>query len=322
MRRTAVWTIAPALLVAAVVTASPSSAHLPTAKTVGSVTTITATQSGTAELVLDDDATLSPRAERNPDVHIAGSGRLVAFELTRRDGGGDILSGARLPRFAGGGTVVGGSTTPPGSCTAWPSNDAALQENCTDPSPKAITLHEGYYHLVVVTDGAPVRITLTLHGLQTARSMVRLQSSLRSLEATLPERESIGSSTLTYGTDVNFAGASQTFSIVAARLHAAAPVLASSICSRSDSGAPPPYAFSAACPNGDDSGVSWRISGVPEAQGGVVFVGSPTGSSSPDGLGGSFTDNDGPRYLGGLGVWIAGDTLTSFGGYSSDIAAH
>ena len=318
MRRTALWMIAPALLVATAVTAVPSSAHLTTAEPARAVTTITATHSGSAEIVLYDDATLSMRATHNPDVHITGAGRLVAIELTRQDGGGDNLTAVRMPRFAGGETVVAGSTTPPETCTDWPSSDADLRTTCSNHA-KAITLHEGYYHLVVLTDGAPVHVVLTMHGLQHGRSSVSLQKTLRSLEATLPERESIGASTITYGADVSFANATQAFSIVAARLHTNSPATGGSLCVRSDTTAPPPYAFSPACPGGSSSGMFYETSGPAAQDGavGVVAVGVPGSSTAPNGLGGSFMDSSGPTYVGGVGVWLAGDQLDYFGGFSS-----
>src|SRR3954469_9032793 len=61
--------------------AVPSSAHLVAAEPLGAVTTITATTSGTASLVLYDDATVSTAATHNPDVTIAGKGRLIGFDL-------------------------------------------------------------------------------------------------------------------------------------------------------------------------------------------------------------------------------------------------
>jgi len=211
---------------------------------------------------------------------------------------------------------VGGSVTPQGSCTN--RDPLGIQSSCTSPSPKAILLHEGYYHLVVLTDGSPITITLRLHGEQQRRAGVHLQTSIRSAEASLPERESMGSSTVTFGGSTPFAAATQTFMLVGARLHAGAALLAASSCSRSDTGAPPPYAYSAACPGGASSSYAWHLGGaVPAArEGGVAVIGLPgTALGDTTGLGGSFTDSDGPTYVGGLGVWLAGDELTFFGGF-------
>lgn len=316
MRRPVVSAAAAAMVAGAVAVAVPSSAHLVAAQAAGQVTTITVGHSGTAEIVLYDDATLSPAAVHNPDVQITGAGRLVGFELSRTDDDGDFVSAVRMPSFAGGQVQVAGSTTPAMTCTPWPNATVDLSDTCTQPHTKAITLHEGYYHLVALADGSQLTITLHLHGEEQRRAQVHLQTSVRSLEATLPERESMGSSTVTYGADVPFAGATQVVDVVAAKLHPTATVLADSLCVRSDTGAPPPYAFSPACPGGSSSGMSYRLANSEAGGGGIVFVGVPGSTNDPNGLGGSFTDSDGPTYLGGLGLWLAGADLTYLGGFS------
>jgi hypothetical protein len=316
MRRPVVSAAAATMLAGAVALAVPSSARLVLPQAAGLVTTVTVGHSGTADLVLYDDATLSPAVLHNPDVQISGSGRLVGFELSRTDGDGDFLAAVRMPSFAGGQVQVGGSTTPAVRCTPWPNATVDLSQTCTHPHTTAITLHEGYYHLVALADGAPLTITLHLHGQAQRSARVHLQSSFRSVEALLPERESMGSSTVTYGTDVAFAGATQVFDVVAATLHPKATVLADSLCVRSDSGAPPPYAFSPACPGGSSSGMSYRLADSQAGGGGIVFVGVPGSTHDPNGLGGSFTDSDGPTYLGGLGVWLSGTQLSFLGGFA------
>jgi hypothetical protein len=314
-RRSVVLTVLPAVVISGFALATTSSARLVTAEPVGAVTTIRAAHSGSAELVLYDDATISPRVTGNPDVKITGRGLLLGFELRRADGGSDNVSGVRMPAFAGGGVRVSGSFTPQSTCTS--SDPLGVQSSCTYPNPTAIVLHEGYYHLVALTDGAPITITLRLHGESQRRAAVHIQHSLRTLEASLPERESMGSSTVTFGADVPFAAATQAFMVVGARLHPAATVLASSTCTRSDTAAPPPYAFSPACPGGRSAGLSYQIgSALPVGrQGGIAWFGVPSPSGSTNGLGGSLVDSDGPTYVGGVGVWIAGDELQSLGGW-------
>src|SRR3954469_8111108 len=117
-RRAVVVTVLPAVLISGFALATSSSARLVTAAPAGAVTTIRTTNSGSAELVLYDDATLSPRQTGNPDVSITGGGRLIAFSLRRADGGDDILSGARLPSFFNHAVSVGGSVTPQATCTS------------------------------------------------------------------------------------------------------------------------------------------------------------------------------------------------------------
>jgi len=45
------------------------------------------------------------------------------------------------------------------------------------------------------------------------------------------------------------------------------------------------------------------------AEGVGVWAGSLTPSGTPNGIGGSFTDSDGPAYLGGVAVWTDRDDL-------------
>jgi hypothetical protein len=310
-----------ALLAAAVASAGvgvalPSSAHLNAAEPLAALTTITATTSGTANLVLYDDATLSPKLTHNPDLTISGSGRVVAFRLTRTDAAGDTLYAVRLPKFAGGLTYVSGSSgAPPTRCTQ--STNPLQGQTCTSaPAPHAITLHEGYYHLAVLTDGAPLRVTLRLHGLPHRRAAVRVQTKVRTAEADLPQQESIGSSTITYGAQTTFTGAVNAAMLVRAKLHSDAALLAASVCARQDSGAAPPYAFSPACPGGANRGVSWTSNnGVRQEFGGIGglsvydLAGQPV---HPTGLGGSYVDTDGPAYLGGVGVWTWSNDLDLF----------
>lgn len=316
-----------ALTCATVATAAavPSSARLVRAEPLGAVTTITATTSGTASLVLYDDATISSSMERNPDVTIAGKGRVVGFDLTSNSGtSGDSLdefTAVRLPSFAAGKTLVTGVTNRPqqctnypndtvpvkqecGGCTYSPNSQVPVQENCPYVEPKFFTLHEGYYQLSVLTDGAPVRITIRLHGVGKSHAKVALQSTFRSMETTMAAHESIGSSTITYGGSASFPKVAQILTIVGVKFHPDATLLADSLCWRSDSGAPPPYAFSPACPGGNMQGFAYRVGTPLGGVGGVgVFAGQIVPSGTPNGIGGSFVDSDGPAFAGGVAVW-------------------
>jgi len=317
--------------------AAPSSARLVTAEPLAAVTTVTATTSGTANVVLYDDATVSAAYAHNPDVTISGKGRLIGFDLVSATAAAagdsiDELTAERLPAFAGGVSYVTGSSAPPMQCSGYPNDTVPVQQECKgctySPSPavplqascdyatpKFITLHEGYYRLSVLTDGAPVRITIRFHGLGKGHATVHPQSSFRSLETTMSPHESIGSSTVTYGGSATFGNATDIFTIVSAKLHHDAPLLADTECWRSDSSAPPPYAYSPACPGGHMQGYAYRVY-VPAAGVGAeevaVFAGSLTPTAPPTGIGGSLTDSDGPAYLGGLAVWVDGPQLPFF----------
>jgi hypothetical protein len=316
--------------------AAPSSARLVGAEPLAAVTTITATSSGTASVVLYDDATVSAAYTHNPDVTLSGKGRLVGFDLvsaTYSSGGSnDELTAERLPAFAGSATYVSGSYGPPaqcsgypndtvpvqqqcGNCSYYPSPTVPLQASCDYPAPKKYTLHEGYYQLRVLTDGAPLRITIKLHGLGKTRAKVHLQTPFRSLETSLTQRESIGTSTITYGGSGSMPQVSDILTVVGVKVHRDATLVADTACWRSDTSAPPPYAYSPACPGGHMQGYGYRVY-VPAAGVGAeevaVFAGSLTPAGTPNGVGGSVEDSDGPTYVGGLAVWVDGPQLPFF----------
>src|SRR5207248_2146091 len=148
-RRRLIRATAAAVLAAGIGFALPSSAGSSAPRQLAATTTITADHSGTAELILTDDARLSVANQANPDVRITGPGRVVAFGLQRVDGAGDGLLAVRVPAFAGGATYVSGSYWPAPYCTGSPNNTVALSTTCT--TPKAILLHEGVYRLTVLT---------------------------------------------------------------------------------------------------------------------------------------------------------------------------
>ena len=338
----------PALALIAIVAAClgvgaavPSSAHLVRAEPLGAVTTITATSSGSASLVLYDDATVSAAYTHNPDVTISGSGRLVGFDLVSDSNpnyaqDNDELTAERVPAFAGTKTLVTGMSGSPRTCSNYPNDTVPVkqecsgctyvpspmvpaQENCTYATPKVFKLHEGYYHLAVLADGAPLRITIRLHGIGKGHAKVHLQSSFRSLETTMTPHESIGTSTITFGSSATFPSADQIMLVFAVKLHPKATLLADSECLRSDTSAPPPYAYSPACPGGQTMSYAYQLNtGVGDGgfgTGGVgVFGGglAPTGNPDPNGVGGSFVDSDGPTYVGGLSVWVHGAYLPFF----------
>src|SRR3954469_24829766 len=128
-RRAVVVTVLPAVLISGFALATTSSARIVTAEPVGAVTTIRTSTSGSAELVLYDDATLSPRQTGNPDVSISGGGRLLAFSLPPADGGQDNVSASGLPSFFNHAVSVGGSVTPHTTCTS--TDPFGLHNSCT-----------------------------------------------------------------------------------------------------------------------------------------------------------------------------------------------
>lgn len=320
--------------------ALPSTARLVAAEPLAAVTTITATSSGIANVVLYDDATVSAAPTNNPDVKISGSGRLVGFDLISAGyatgGATDDISAVRMPAFAGSKTYVSGAYPTPAkcsdypndavpvqqqcsNCTYWPSPTVPVQGSCDYPRPKSYKLHEGYYRLSVLTDGGPLRITIRLHGVGKSRAKVHLQSTFRSLETAMTQHESIGTSTITFGGTASFADATNILTVVAAKVHPTSTLAAAAGCLRSDTGAPPPYAYSPACPGGQITGYSSRFTAPAGGVGGqdsTVFFGPLITDNPPNGVGGSIVDSDGPAFVGGLAVWVDSDTLPFWSSYS------
>jgi hypothetical protein len=187
-----------AILGAGIGWATPSLVKLQPPEVLGATTTITAFRSGTAEVALYDDARLPADYLKNPDVSIAGPGRLVGFSLVRADAS-DELTALRLPGFAGGDLVTGGSQEPAPTCTSYPDSTVPVYQSCSSPSHPMIVLHEGDYLLTVLTDGGPLRITLRLPGLQLRSATVRVQNAIRTVERPLTLRESLGPDSISYG---------------------------------------------------------------------------------------------------------------------------
>ncbi|MDQ1685267.1 MAG: hypothetical protein QOC82_2004 [Frankiaceae bacterium] len=322
---------------AAVFAAPPSSARVVTAEKLGAVTTITTTTSGTASVVLYDDATVSAAPTNNPDISISGKGRLVGFDLISASNSQfgaamDELTAERLPAFAGAQTHVTGMSGAAPKCTGYPNETVPVQQECSNctysPSPQVplqasctydrpryYKLHEGYYQLSVLTDGAPLTITIRLHGLGKSHTKVRLQSTFRSLETPLTQHESVGTSVVTFGGSASFAHPTEILTFVAAKTHPNSTIKAGSLCLRSDSAAPPPYAYSPACPGGQNQGYGYWVNlpgGVAGFGGAGVFAGNLTPTGDINGVGGSIADSDGPSYVGGVAVWIDGPAYLPF----------
>ncbi|HUR14610.1 MAG TPA: hypothetical protein VM097_08990 [Mycobacteriales bacterium] len=136
-------------------------------------TVITADRSGSADLVLYDDAVMRLNADyTTPDITMTGPGRIIGFSLSL-DNGDDGMGASRYRRA---GKVVNvayaaGTTYPrPASCDTYagvtvPMTLEGVFLGCpAEPAPKYTVLHQGHYHLRVLTDGGRVTITLRLRG--------------------------------------------------------------------------------------------------------------------------------------------------------------
>jgi hypothetical protein len=156
------------------------------------LTTLVADRSGSVDLDLLQDATIQLQPDGSTrDVTLTGKGRLVYVNLVHASGSDGIFvyrttQAGRQVGYTG----VAGTTYPRGSsCPDGPppvTTVYGVYEPCTptQPTPKYVVLHQGHYHLRVLTDGAPLRLTLRLHGVtgeRTIRPTKALTSSVTPL---------------------------------------------------------------------------------------------------------------------------------------------
>ena len=260
-------------------------------------TVVTARTSGYVDVQLPRDVRLSPRYLRNSDVAFTGTGRLLGLWLRPLDTSSqDSLEVLRPPAFLGGGTRTLGSTEPAPTC------GGEIGQSCTSPTPTAILLHAGTYRMTVLTDGNPVRISLSLHGLPAGRTALRPAYRLASAQLPLPARESLGDKTITYGATGPLSGSLLTF-VAAAAKGAGSELDGWSVCQRRDASGTPPYGFSPACPGNTSGGYSLKAH---QGSYGVfgVWVSTGADNTTPVALGGSFTNDGGVVLQHALGVWL------------------
>ncbi len=276
----------------------PALARTPVLPELTATTVVLATGSGYLDVVLPESARLSPRFEANPDVAFSGTGRLLGLWLRPIDNGQDSLDAVRLPAFVGARTQTYGTTEPASVCKDEPLGG----QTCTTPTPTAILLHEGRYRLTVLTDGHPVRVTLRLRGLDAGTTALRPARVLASAQLPLPARESVGDKAVTYGGQGPFSGRLSAF-VVASAKATGTQLDGASACERRDEGAPPPYAFNAACPGGVQSSHRFVVANGQYGLFGMWFGGVATDTARSS-LGGSFTNDAGVTLGQTLGVWL------------------
>lgn len=296
-----------ALLAAAA--AVPASARVPHLTELTETTVVTTSGSGWVDVVVPVDATLSPRATRNPDVTVSGPGRFVGLWLQRLEdqftGAPDQVTVTRQPTFLDGLVETFGSTTPASQCTPVPNDTVPVTQDCTSPPAKAILLHEGRYRLRVLADGGPITFTLRLRGLDEGTTTLTPEHRLRSAEQDLKVRETAGDHLVTFGGSVADFPASE--ALVLAKVTSGGPGAADlvGVCSRPDDGTAP-MAFAPTCLGGDGGGyrATVTVAGMPYGHY-AGFSGSllPVAGSAMS-LGGSFGGDTGRTFVAGLGVWL------------------
>jgi len=269
-----------------------ASAH-DTSPALAAVTSVVTSQSATAQVRLPHDA----RVALADGVSFRGPGRLLALRLEGADHSSSLHS-YRLPDFAGGRQVTYGSV-PPATCTSQPSDQVPLTSDCTGSAPPThVLLAAGSYRLTVVADGSPVRVTLRMQGLRGNRTL-RPSTLLPTVQQTLPAREQVGSSLVTFGDSADLGRPVETFLV--ARTRSGSTPTGSSACRREDAGTAP-MSFGPHCPGGSSGTFSYEAGAF---GGGTGFASSTGDTSGPVGLGGSFSGSSGAELGQALGVWLA-----------------
>lgn len=301
--------LAAALVAAAAATALPADARVARPVELTRSTTFVASTSGWLDVVVPEDAVMDKALVSNPDVSISGTGRLVGLEMYRRDAQFGYwfpsLSTFRYPGFTGLGTRTWGDGTPPPECEAELLPGDPLPEECTYPEQQRIELLQGRYRVRVLTDGAPVRITLDLQGLDEGETTLRPVNRLRSLQKPLPALDAIGDEVVTFGA-TGLTGAVDGAVFANATLSGTGTLEEASRCSRADDGPPPPFAYDSTCAGGDGGATQRTVRlGGQEYTTWSGFVSSSSAEpTAPAGLGGGFRDSDGVTLGETLGVWL------------------
>ncbi|HVF05161.1 MAG TPA: hypothetical protein VNA20_09990 [Frankiaceae bacterium] len=291
---------------ALLVTAQPADARRTPVPALTGVTTITATTSGYVDVVVPRDARMSPLVEANPDVRFSGSGRFVAVWLTRITEDPNVYDGLwayRLPSFAGGKTMVYGSTTPGPTCTHLPNEQLPLHTDCTYPKPEALLLHQGRYRLTILTDNAPISVRLSFDGLSGAPTTIRPARRLASSQKALAQRDTVQDRLVTFG-DVMRVPARSDVLVIARATWSSQPVLREeSVCLRSGQDAAQPFAYAPPCYGGHASTSRWYVNAAGQQRDTWMgYVSSSLGDERTFGVGGSFADSDGVKLVGALAV--------------------
>jgi hypothetical protein len=200
-----------------------------------------------------------------------------------------------------------GTAYPTSKCTSLPDDTVPVYQDCTGRTPpQAILLHEGNYRLMVLADGSPLRITLTLHGLDGGTTSLTPVHQLYSAQAALVQRETVQDKVVTFGGSVPVAQANYAWVLAALKGRGSGTLDGVESCARSDNGQPSPYAFAPGCPGGYSRGSDYEVHVGGQTMGRVTsYVGpSLTPNATTMSLGGSVSGDNGRTFQGGLGVWM------------------
>lgn len=274
-------------------------------------TTITTSTSGWVDVALRDDAVLSPKTEQNPDATITGVGRYVVFWIESLNTGydnTDSLEVTRYPSWLGGRTTVVGSYDGKQTCSpVLPAVPVSGLESCTRSADR-ILLHEGFYRITVLADGAPVSLHLDLGGVRAGSTTVRPTHELASAERELPMFAPPGGKTVSFGGTSHTTKAEPRFLLTDLKRSGDTGIFEDGQCVRQDVTEAPAAAYSPPCAGG--SGTAWYEAKVNGTGTGwfyytpVVAYAPSIGEPYDTGLGGSYSDSLGLTLNHALGVWL------------------
>jgi hypothetical protein len=275
-------------------------------------TTFTAARSSAVDVVMNNDAVIQLQPDGTTrDIALRGPGRMVAFSMTFRGNAADALTAVRTT--IGGkqhlDTDISGTYYPQStycSDTDVPSVPG-VYDGCTPTyrAPKYVVLHQGRYHVRVLTDGGPLTVTLQLHGLRGTTSL-RTSKPLASTVAPMRQIDSLAGRYLRAQASLTAATTSELIYRADAPDASGARVHGATLCLYDDTqptsmGLPTDYA--PGCPGGGGSGSS-AVVADPQGiyAGNAWFGGWDTITPGSYRFGMSLLNDAGVTYHGG---WVA-----------------
>ena len=216
----------------------------------GGTNVITATRTAVMEVSIPRETSVSIKQGTNPDVAVSGKGRFVGIMLGE-DRVGDV---ERVNMVAGRATFCDGARCPNGT----PSEQLMLFRGPWNEAATRGSLPAGDYLLHVITEGAPVKVTLELEGLRGTRRLTPQQPVDSEVgNPTTRHYESATKTLYTNGDVYDWAGPGVRFGAV--RIDSDAWV-AGKLGNCAYRGDPPPaIGFLPGCPAGSDAGLIYAV---------------------------------------------------------------
>lgn len=241
------WVLPAATYASAAAQASPPA--------LSGVTRVAARTTSATWVTIPDEVRIARRLGPNPDVSIEGGGRMAGVVLTEPD----LADRNRLFMMAGRASFCDS----PG-CASDDTYQFSVA-NVPTKTPEWIVIPPGRYLLYVFTDGAPVSVTLRLHGLSGKSKLLPGTPVDAEFHAPTPETEVVGPEKKTY-----WFGDSGTIDADAGMIVGAISIQARNwaqgsygACLQREIRSPEPVAFSPVCPAGTATRTTDGMVGMP-----------------------------------------------------------